>query len=164
MSGAWIALGANLGDPQAQLRGAAHALAALPATRLQAASRLWRTPAWGPVPQPDYLNAVVVLETALEPEPLLDALLTIERAHGRTRGPDRYGPRTLDLDLLLHGTLQLTTPRLVLPHPRLAERAFVLLPLAELAPDLEIPGHGRRVRELLLRVNTGGCTALGPLL
>ena len=90
---------------------------------------------------PDYLNAVAALETGLPPSALLQALLEIERAHGRAR-PYRHAPRTLDLDLLLHGASRLDTPELILPHPRLHERAFVLVPLADIAPDLQIPGLG----------------------
>ena len=160
---AYIALGANLGDPAAQLRAGVDALANTAHTRVTACSRLWRTPAWGAQPQPDYLNAVIAADTALPPEVLLDALLAIERAHGRVRDGARYGPRTLDLDLLLYGEQRVDSAVLQVPHPQLALRAFVLLPLAELAPLLVIPGTGATVTELLAGIDTAGCVALGPL-
>jgi len=136
-----VALGSNLEDPVSQVRRAFDELAALRDTRLVARSRLYRTPAIGP-PQPDYVNAVVLLETRLDAEPLFDALLAIEAAHGRVRA-ERWGPRTLDLDLLVYGDAVIDAPRLRVPHPRLAERAFVLAPLAEVAPGLVVPGLGR---------------------
>jgi 2-amino-4-hydroxy-6-hydroxymethyldihydropteridine diphosphokinase len=137
---AYIGLGANLGDLAATLRAALAALATLPDSRLLAVSGAWRS---APVDAggPDFLNAVARLETALAPLALLDALQTIEQRHGRER-PYRHAPRTLDLDLLLHGETMLQTPRLTLPHPRLHERAFVLRPLLELAPALALPGLG----------------------
>ena len=138
---AFIGLGANLGDARAALDVAQLELAALPGTRLVAASSIYRS---APMQSsgPDYLNAVAELRTRLEPEALLAALLEIEGRHGRLR-PYRNAPRTLDLDLLLHGSARIDTPALTLPHPRLHERAFVLVPLAELAPRLRIPGRGR---------------------
>jgi 2-amino-4-hydroxy-6-hydroxymethyldihydropteridine diphosphokinase len=138
---ACVALGSNLGDPRAQVLRAFEELAVLPGTRLAARSRLWRTRPVGP-PQPDFVNAAARLETGLDPHDLFARLLAIEAAHGRTRG-ERWGPRTLDLDLLLYGTLSFATPGLTVPHPGLVDRAFVLLPLAEVAGDLEVPGHGR---------------------
>lgn len=137
---AYIGLGANLGDLVGTLRAALAALAALPASRLDGVSGAYRS---APVEAggPDYLNAVARLDTALAPEALLDALQAIEQAHGRQR-PYPNAPRTLDLDLLLHGDLQLNSPRLQLPHPRLQRRAFVLRPLLELAPALAVPGLG----------------------
>ncbi len=140
VSTAWIGLGANLGDARVALAAAWQALGALPSTRAVALSSLYRS---APIDSsgPDYLNAVGRLETALDPLTLLDALQAIEAAHGRER-PYRNAPRTLDLDLLLHGGRVLDTPRLVLPHPRAHERAFVLQPWAELAPGLVLPGHG----------------------
>ncbi|HET6434707.1 MAG TPA: 2-amino-4-hydroxy-6-hydroxymethyldihydropteridine diphosphokinase [Xanthomonadaceae bacterium] len=155
---AWVGLGGNVGDAAATLRAALPALDALPATRLLRASRLFRTPAWGLTDQPDFVNAVAELETALSPRDLLDGLLAVERAFGRERR-ERWGPRTLDLDLLLHGDVALDDPGLHLPHPHLHERAFVLLPLAELAPGLAIPGHGR-VADLLVAIDTTGCVPL----
>ena len=157
MARACVGLGANRGNPPAQIEHACAALAALPQTRLLARSRLWHTPAWGPVPQADYLNAAAALETTLTPRLLLDALLAIERSAGRDRAYEqRWGPRRLDLDLLLYGDLQLDEPGLRVPHPRLAERAFVLLPLADIDPALVVPGAGT-VAELLTRADCGGC-------
>ncbi|GAD20884.1 2-amino-4-hydroxy-6-hydroxymethyldihydropteridine diphosphokinase [Acidovorax sp. MR-S7] len=132
--GAWIGLGANLGDARAALRVAVRALAALPGTRVLRVSSLYRS---APVDAggPDYLNAVAELDTPLAPLALLHALQSIEQAAGRER-PYRNAPRTLDLDLLLHGDERLDSPELTVPHPRMGERAFVLLPLAELAPGL----------------------------
>lgn len=137
---AYIGLGSNLGDPDAALREAVRALAALPDSALHACSSLYRT---APIDAtgPDYLNAVVRLETRLAPHALLAALQHIEQAHGRER-PYPHAPRTLDLDLLLYGDERIATPTLTVPHPRLHERAFVLRPLAEIAPTLFIPGHG----------------------
>lgn len=149
---AWVALGANLGDANAALDSAFSALAALPHTRLVARSSRWRS---APIDAPgdDYLNAVAALDTGLDPHALLAALQAIEHAHGRQREPGavRHAPRTLDLDLLLHGDHVLASPSLTLPHPRMAERAFVLRPLAELAPGLVLPGQGA-VATLLERV------------
>ncbi len=143
---AYIGLGANLGDAAANLRSAEAALARLPTTRIAARSSLWRT---APIDSfgPDYLNAVLRLETGLTAPALLEALQRIELQHGRERSY-RNAPRTLDLDLLLYGQQSMDSARLTLPHPRLHERAFVLAPLAEIAPALEIPGHGR-IAELL---------------
>ena len=137
---AYVALGSNLGDRHAHLEAALAALAALPCTRLDAVSALYETAPVGPPGQQDYLNAVARLLTTLPPLDLLDALLAIEKSRGRIRA-ERWGPRTLDLDLLLHGDTTLHHPRLTLPHPRLHERAFVLAPLADLAPDLVVAGR-----------------------
>lgn len=157
MTRAFVGLGGNLGDTQAYLRQALDALARLPRTRLLAQSRSYRTPPWGLREQPAFLNAAAMLDTTLAPHELLDALLDIERAAGRERKGERWGPRTLDLDLLHIDGVRLHDDRLTLPHPRIAERAFVLLPLAELAPDLELPGQGR-VDALLVTADTSGCT------
>ncbi|MBS0324660.1 MAG: 2-amino-4-hydroxy-6-hydroxymethyldihydropteridine diphosphokinase [Proteobacteria bacterium] len=132
------------------LEAALTALAALPHTRLEARSSFYRTAPIGYENQPDFINAVARLETTLEPSPLLDALQAIEEQHGRKRTLPN-GPRTLDLDLLLHGDTRIRTTRLSLPHPRMHERAFVLVPLAEIAPDLSIPGRGR-IRDLIERI------------
>ena len=156
---AYVELGSNLGDSQQQLLDAIEALAGLPNTRVLARSRFYRTPPWGMLDQPEFLNAVVVLETPLLPHDLLDALLGIERDAGRERGGERWGPRTLDLDLLHVDGKTVSDERLTLPHPHIAERAFVLLPLSELSPDLEIPGRGRVV-DLLRGVDTQGCEVL----
>jgi 2-amino-4-hydroxy-6-hydroxymethyldihydropteridine diphosphokinase len=141
MNLAYVALGANLGDPVATIRAALGALANLPDSRVVQSSSLYRTAPVGDLEQPEFINAVVALETRLPPESLLDALLDIETRFGRIRAT-KNGPRTLDLDLLLYGNHQLDLPRLTLPHPRLHLRAFVLYPLAEIAPDLHLPGHG----------------------
>ena len=156
---AFVALGSNLGDTQAHLRLALEALARLPQTRLVAQSRLYRTPPWGVLDQPPVLNAAVELETALAPHALLDELSAIEQAAGRLREGERWGPRTLDLDLLHVDGVVLNDARLTLPHPRIAERAFVLLPLAELAPELDLPGQGR-VASLLDAIDKHGCNVL----
>ncbi|HKB74386.1 MAG TPA: 2-amino-4-hydroxy-6-hydroxymethyldihydropteridine diphosphokinase [Burkholderiales bacterium] len=139
---AFIGLGANLGDPEAQVRRALAALADLPGTRLVTASSFYRSAPMGVVAQPDFINAVAEIETALGARALLEALLAAERRFGRRR--DFPGaPRTLDLDLLLYGDRVIAEPGLVVPHPRMHERAFVLAPLAEIAPDIAIPGKGR---------------------
>jgi 2-amino-4-hydroxy-6-hydroxymethyldihydropteridine diphosphokinase len=146
---AFVGLGANLGDARATLREAVKRLRGLPGTRLVAVSSLYRT---APIDSsgPDYLNAVAALDTALAPEALLAALQAIELQHGRER-PYRNAPRTLDLDLLLHGTARRDTPALTLPHPRLHERAFVLHPLLELDAGLRDAG-GRPLAERLAEV------------
>lgn len=138
---AYVGLGANLGDPAAALKAAQESLGILPQTQLRRVSSVYRT---APIDAlgPDFLNAVAVLETRLTPDELLTQLQCIEAEHGRER-PYRNAPRTLDLDLLLYGDASLASPRLTLPHPRLHERAFALVPLAEVAPaDLVIPGRG----------------------
>lgn len=163
MSGirAYIGLGSNLGDSRATVLAAARALDGLPATRLVTHSRLYRTPAWGPISQPDYINAVAAVDTALAPLPLLDALLGLEREAGRDRASAaQWGPRTLDLDLLLYGDAAIDVPGLRVPHPRLHERAFVIVPLAEIAPTLAVPGHGD-IGALRASMETGDIEALG---
>lgn len=148
---AYVGLGANLDDPAAQVRRAFNELGELPGTRLTARSPLYRTPPLGPPVQPDYVNAVAALSTELAPLELLAALRAIEKKHGRVRDDTRWGPRTLDLDLLLFGELVLDSPELTLPHPGLHVRAFVLYPLVDVAPALVIPGRGsaRGLRERL---------------
>jgi 2-amino-4-hydroxy-6-hydroxymethyldihydropteridine diphosphokinase len=139
---AYIGIGSNLDCPVSQVRQAFLALGALPASALVVQSPLYRTTPVGGAPgQPDYLNAVAALDTALTPDHLLIALQAIETAQGRVRTV-RWGPRTLDLDLLLYGQITRTDPRLTLPHPRLHQRAFVLYPLWDIAPLLTIPGQG----------------------
>lgn len=140
-----VGLGGNVGDPVAVLRAALVGLDLLPGTRLLRASRLYRTPAWGKRDQADFVNAAAVLETTLPPRALLDRLLAVERAFGRVRsddGSDRWGPRSLDLDLLLYGDAVVDEPGLRIPHPRLHERAFALIPLVDVAPGAVIPGVG----------------------
>lgn len=141
MNTAYVALGANIGDPTATVLAAFAALANLADSRVVHTSSLYRTAPVGLINQPDFINAVAMLETGLAPEELLDALLDLEARFGRVRR-DRNGPRTLDLDLLLYNDIELDLPRLTLPHPRLHLRAFVLHPLAEIAPGLVIPGRG----------------------
>lgn len=154
MPKAFVALGANLGNPPQQLADACQQMAALPGTTLLGCSRYYRSVPIGPAGQPDYCNAVAAIETELAPEPLLAALQAIETAAGRSRG-ERWAARTLDLDLLLHGDTVMNTVQLRLPHPEMHRRNFVLLPLAELAPELIIPGHGS-LSSLLAQLSPAG--------
>lgn len=148
---AWIALGANLGDAERTLDLAIHALSQQAHCRLITRSSLYRTAPVDCAPgQPDFINAVVMLETSLGPQLLLETLLALEKRFGRERGT-RNAARTLDLDLLLYGDQCVDKPGLQIPHPRMHERAFVLRPLLEVAPDLVIPGKGR-VFDLLAQV------------
>ncbi len=157
---AFVGLGGNVGDAKAALRAAFAELDALPGTRLLRASRLYRTPAWGVEDQPDFVNAAAMLETALSAQELLGRLLAIEREHGRDRETGlRWGPRTLDLDLLLYGDAVLDEPGLHVPHPRLHERAFALVPLAEIAPEAVIPGIGR-IADALAKLPDGSISVL----
>lgn len=161
MNLACIGLGANLGDAAQTLRDAFQALASLPQTSLRARSQLYRTPAWGNEDQPAFVNAAAVLDTALPAPALLEALLEIERQFGRVRDPVvHWGPRALDLDVLLYGEEVIDLPQLQVPHPYLHARAFALLPLAEIAPDATIPGHGR-VRDAVMRVEACGISPIG---
>ncbi len=156
---AHVGLGANLGDARATLALALVALAALPDTHMVRASSFYRS---APVDAdgPDFINAVAALDTELGPQALLQALQRIESDHGRLR-PYRNAPRTLDLDLLLHGTARLARPELTLPHPRGHLRAFVLHPLAEIAPDLVWPGRGR-VAELAAGLHGQAIERIAP--
>ena len=138
---AFVGLGANLDDPRAHIERAFSELAHLPKSALVAKSSLWRSAPMGYANQPEFINAVAELETELSADRLLDELNGLETAHGRERS-FANAPRTLDLDLLLYGDEVRTSPRLTLPHPRMHERAFVLKPLLEIAPDARIPGHG----------------------
>jgi 2-amino-4-hydroxy-6-hydroxymethyldihydropteridine diphosphokinase len=147
-----VALGSNLEDPSAQIRRALDALAALPGTRLARRSSLYRNPPSGYLDQPEFVNAVAQIETRLEPRELLERLLAIEQLQGRVRDAPN-GPRTLDLDILLYGGRRVRVPGLTIPHPRMLERAFVLVPLAEIAPDAAVPGRGR-IADLLKNVDT----------
>jgi 2-amino-4-hydroxy-6-hydroxymethyldihydropteridine diphosphokinase len=157
---AFVALGGNVGDVAATFASALRELASVPGLSLIAVSGRYRTPPWGPVAQPPYVNAVAELAASLAPLDLLDHLLACERRHGRNRAQEqRWGPRTLDLDLLALGDTVMDHPRLQLPHPRLADRAFVLVPWADLAPDWPVAGHGR-VADLLARVDRSGIEAL----
>jgi 2-amino-4-hydroxy-6-hydroxymethyldihydropteridine diphosphokinase len=139
---AYIALGSNLDDPRAQVLAACERIAGLPATRIEARSRLYSTRPLGPQDQPDYINAVVGVLTQLEPKALLEALLQIERQMGRVRR-ERWGPRRIDLDLVWMVGAVIREPGLSLPHPGVSSRNFVLYPLNDIAPTLDIPGHGR---------------------
>ena len=147
MTLAYVALGANIGEPRRQLQDAIEELKGLPDTLLVLVSGFYRSDPVGYAEQPEFLNAVAQLDTELPPEALLERLQEIENRHGRERSFPG-APRSLDLDLLLHGTQSIASPRLTLPHPRMHERAFVLEPLTEIAPDIAIPGRGA-ARELL---------------
>jgi 2-amino-4-hydroxy-6-hydroxymethyldihydropteridine diphosphokinase len=145
---AYVGLGSNLGDREAYVRAALGALGVEPGIEVVAVSTFRDTEPVGVVDQPRFLNAVAAIETTLSARPLLDRLLAIERRLGRTRTGARFGPRTIDLDLLVYGEERLDEPGLEVPHPRLHERRFALEPLAELDSQLVVPGHGR-VGELL---------------
>lgn len=142
-----VGIGSNLGEPLAQVRMAISELASIEGVTLRAVSSLYRSAPLGPQDQPHYINAVALLDCVLEPLALLDALQAIENDHGRVRR-QRWGARTLDLDILLWGEAVLDLPSLTVPHPGVPERAFVLYPLAELDPELAVPGRGR-VAELV---------------
>jgi 2-amino-4-hydroxy-6-hydroxymethyldihydropteridine diphosphokinase len=139
---AYVGLGANLGDREGTIRRALELLAAEPGVEVAGVSSLRETDPVGYEEQPRFLNGAAALETRLAPRELLDRLLAVERALGRTREGPRFGPRTIDLDLLVYGEEEVDEPGLRVPHPRLHERAFALEPLAELAPGLRIPGRG----------------------
>ena len=138
----WIGLGSNLGKPALQLITAIDKLASIPRTSLMRCSGFYRSAPWGMEDQDDFLNAVVVLETEMTPQELLRVLMQIESDMGRERLGDRWGPRCIDLDILTYNDLQLHSPDLELPHPRMHLRAFVLRPVLELEPDFMIPGRG----------------------
>ncbi len=146
-----IALGSNLGDSLQTLETAVGTLATTPEIIVEAQSHWYRTAAVGP-PQPDYLNGCVIIQTMLTPHALLETLLTIEKQFGRVRR-ERWGPRTLDLDLLLFDDLVLEIPSLQIPHPRMTERAFVLVPLAEIAPNWIEPVSGKAIAQLVQAVD-----------
>lgn len=140
---AYVGIGSNLDEPELQIQAALVALADLPGTRLVSRSAFLRNVAMGPQPQPEFVNAVAGLLTQLPPARLLEELLAIERRQGRDRSTSlRWGPRRIDLDLLVYGDLVINTERLVVPHPGIATRNFVLLPLLEIAPTLRVPGLG----------------------
>ncbi|BAY24745.1 2-amino-4-hydroxy-6-hydroxymethyldihydropteridine pyrophosphokinase [Calothrix sp. NIES-2100] len=146
-----IALGSNMGDSEEILAAAIATLAKTPGILLEAKSHLYKTKAIGP-PQPDYLNGCATIRISMLPHLLLETLLAIEQKFGRVR-QERWGPRTLDLDLLLYDDLILDTPTLQIPHPRMRERAFVLIPLAEIAPDWVEPVSGCVIKDLVKEVN-----------
>jgi len=155
----FVGLGSNLEDPARQVALALAELDRIEHTHVLRSSRLYRTPPWGDTAQPAFVNAVAELQTQLPAERLFAHLQRLEAAAGRRR-ERRWGPRVLDLDLLLYGDRVLDEPAMRIPHPHLHERAFVLVPLAELAPALEVPGHGR-VDALLAAVDAGGIEAVG---
>jgi 2-amino-4-hydroxy-6-hydroxymethyldihydropteridine diphosphokinase len=158
-SRAFIALGSNLNDPLRRIDAAFRALAELPATQLSKRSPRYRNRAVGPGRQPDFVNAVAELITGLDPYGLLDALQDIERSHGRERNAERWAPRVIDLDILLYGDRRVRDDRLTLPHPEMHLRRFVLQPLSDIAPDLEVPGHGP-LRDLLKRAPAHALTKI----
>ncbi len=156
---AYIGVGSNLEDPRAQVFGAFDRLRELPRTRLVLTSRLYRSRPFGKVDQPDFVNAVAGVLTQLDPPTLLRELRAVEKAMGRPERHERWGPRIIDLDLLAVGSERRSDAQLTLPHPGIVERNFVLYPLAELAPDLDLPGLGR-VAELAAAVTAEGLTVL----
>lgn len=158
---AWIGVGSNLNDPVTQVNNALAALADFPETRLLASSGLYRNPPMGGLQQPEYVNAVAGLLTRLEPQRLLQLLQATEAAAGRDRQREtRWGSRPLDLDLLTYGIQRIDVPGLRVPHPGIADRNFVLLPLAEIAPGLQIPGVGP-VWQLAARMDAGNMQLIG---
>jgi 2-amino-4-hydroxy-6-hydroxymethyldihydropteridine diphosphokinase len=157
---AYIALGSNLGDSAATVREAIRELDGLPSTKLVRSSSLYRTAAIADTPQPDYVNAVAEISSSLAPAALLAGLLDIEARHGRRR-TEPNAPRTLDLDLLLYGSETVDLPGLRVPHPRMHQRAFVLAPLVEIAPEVCIPGHGL-ARAALAEIRRQRCSPIAP--
>ena len=161
MAEALLGLGGNVGDVQTTLDRAATALCDASDVLLLAQSSDYKTPPWGIEDQPAFVNRCIAVETALTPRALLHRALAVERMLGRDRGREqRWGPRAIDIDLLAYDDLKIDEPGLALPHPRLFERAFVLVPLAEIAPDRMIAGT--RVRDALARVDAHGIERLGP--
>ncbi|WP_368529648.1 2-amino-4-hydroxy-6-hydroxymethyldihydropteridine diphosphokinase [Enterobacter cloacae] len=148
MTLAYIAIGSNLASPLEQVNAAVQALGEIPQSRIVAVSSFYRTPPLGPQDQPDYLNAAVVLDTALDAETLLDNTQRIELQQGRVRKAERWGPRTLDLDIMLFGNEVINTPRLIVPHYDMKNRGFMLWPLFDVAPDLIFP-DGIPLRDIL---------------
>ena len=156
---AWLGLGSNQQQPMDQLTEALGRLTETKGIGILRTSSFYRTPPWGDEQQDDFINAVVQIETSLEPLNLLGELKTIENLMGRKRSGRRWGPRLIDIDLLLYGDQQLYMDELEVPHPRMHERAFVLIPLAELDPELDIPGRGS-VENLLQQVDCSGIKRL----
>lgn len=164
---AYLGLGTNLGNRQENIRVALQKLAELPTMETGRVSSLYETAPVGVTDQPDFLNIVAAVRTGLDPLALLDVLLHIENQMGRVR-TERWGPRVIDLDLLLYGGERVSFPGLTVPHPRLRERAFVLVPLAEVAPEMALPGDGKRVADLAeLFLRDSGCEGnirrIGPV-
>ena len=147
-----VGLGSNLDGPARQVETAFELLEALPETQVTARSSMYRSAPFGGIEQPDFVNAAVAMITSLGARALLEAMQGIERSRGRERDDVRWGPRVLDLDLLVYGALSIDEPGLAVPHPGIAERNFVLLPLREIAPELEIPGLGR-IRDIPVNEN-----------
>ena len=156
---AYVALGSNLDDPPAQVARAFTALDGLQGSRVVVRSSLYRSRPFGPVAQPDFVNAVAGMLTTLDAATMLAELKALEERLGRERPVVRWGPRRIDLDLLVHGTTRIDEPQIQVPHPGIAERAFVLAPLAEVAPDLDVPGAGR-VRTLAARIDSAGLSRM----
>ncbi|UGS42031.1 2-amino-4-hydroxy-6-hydroxymethyldihydropteridine diphosphokinase [Pseudocitrobacter corydidari] len=153
MTVAYIAIGSNLASPLEQVNAAIQALGEIPQSRIVALSSFYRTPPLGPQDQPDYLNAAVALETSLAPEALLDHTQRIELQQGRVRKAERWGPRTLDLDIMLFGNVVINTERLTVPHYDMKNRGFMLWPLFEIAPESVFP-NGETLRQCLDALNT----------
>ena len=161
MTAAWLALGGNVGDSRALLDRAVRMLCERGDIRLTARSSDYQTPPWGVTDQPPFINLCIEVETALTPHELLARAQEVERALGRDRANEqRWGPRTADIDLIAYDDLSLHEPDLTLPHPRLFERAFVLIPLAEIAPDLRV--SGRRVADAAAEAEPSGIVRLPP--
>jgi len=148
-----LGLGGNIGDPRAAMAEALRQLDLRDDCRVIAVSKLYSTPPWGKTDQADFFNCCALVETSLPPEDLLDACLSIERGMKRVRA-ERWGPRTIDIDILIYGVLEQVTERLELPHPRMIERGFVMMPLADIAPDIEV--KGRAVRDWMKDADTVG--------
>ena len=157
----FIGLGSNLANPMQQVSAAVNEIASLPTTQLQAQSPWYQSSAVGPGVQDDYVNGAVMIETKLSALELLDALQAIEQSHKRVR-KERWGPRTLDLDILAYGDQHIETERLNVPHPRIAERNFVIYPLYDLAPDLKL-ANGLNIAELQQQVGDSGLLRINPI-
>ena len=155
----YIALGGNLANPVAQVQQALNTLKTLSGTQFIAASSLYRTAPLGPIQQPFYINAVAAVDTHLTAHELLHQLKKIEQAQGRTESTQHWGPRTLDLDILLYGNKTINTPHLIVPHPEMKERNFVLYPLAEIAPDLLLPNK-QALKDIIAQCKTEGIERL----
>ena len=156
---AYIALGSNLENPKAQIESALVTLNTIPHSSLIKTSRFYRSTPLSGDDQPDYINAVAAFDTTLSAHDLLTELQKIEQSHGRTRSLKRWGPRTLDLDLVLYGDHIISTPRLLVPHPGISKRNFVLYPLADLDPNLIFP-NGHKLQDLLEKVNQDGLVVI----